>query len=396
MGCASPLIIGAFFGKCKIPEPARLASGKLLTQDRPHAMIFQRTLLRELATAALATFVVLLGITLSTQLVRLLGQAASGVVTSAAAVALLGLTLVSYLPVLLSLTLFIAVLMALTRSYRDSEMIVWFSSGMSLTRWIKPVLIFAVPLVFVIGLLTLALAPWASGKSEELRRTMDARDEAAMVSPGVFQESRQADRVFFVEEVSGAHNLVANVFVSSTQHKKTGVMVASRGYQETMPNGDRFLVLLDGRRYEGEAGSPDYKIYEFERYAMRIETSEGAARAPNNRVTPTPELMRVPSPPNLAELSWRIGLPLAALILSLLAIPLSFVNPRAGRSMNLVLALLIYVVYSNLLSIVQASISQSRLEFAAGLLGVHATMVALLLALFYRRLTVFSLFRFFR
>ena len=94
----------------------------------------------------------------------------------------------------------------------------------------------------------------------------------------MFRESRQDERVFFVEEVSGTANLVANVFVSSTQHEKTGVMVADRGFQETAENGDRFLVLLNGRRYEGEPGTTDYKISEFERYAMRIETREARAR----------------------------------------------------------------------------------------------------------------------
>ena len=359
-------------------------------------MIFQRALLREFAITGVATLLVLLGITVTTQLVRLLGQAAGGAVTSDGVVALLGFTMLGYLAVLLSLTLFITVLMTLTRSYRDSEMVVWFSSGMSLTQWIRPVLTFAVPLVFTIGLLSFVLSPWAVGKSEEFRRMMDSRDDVATVSPGIFQESRQADRVFFVEEVSGARNLVANVFVSSTQHGKMGIMVASRGHQEIMPSGDRFLVLLDGRRYEGEAGSAEYRIYEFERYAMRIEASDGVARAPNNRTIPTAELLRAPTPVNLAELSWRIGLPLSALILSLLAIPLSFVNPRGGRSMNLVLALLVYITYNNLLSIVQAWIAQSRVGFVTASWGVHATMFALLLALFYRRLTVFSLFRFFR
>jgi lipopolysaccharide export system permease protein len=359
-------------------------------------MIFRRALLREFATSALATFLVLLGITVTTQLVRLLGQAASGAVTSEGVVALLALMVVGTLPVLLSLTLFISVLMTLTRSYRDSEMVVWFASGLGLTRWVPPVLAFAAPLVFTIGLLSFVLTPWAIGKSEELRRLMDSRDDVAALSPGVFRESRQADRVFFVEEVSGKDNLVANVFVSSTQHRKTGVMVAVRGYQETRDNGDRFLVLLNGRRYEGEAGTAEYKIYEFERYAVRIETSDGATRAPTDRMTPTPELLRAPTPSRLAELSWRIGVPLGALILSLLAIPLSFVNPRAGRSMNLVLALLVYIVYSNLLSIVQAWIVQSRVSFVNGLWAVHATMFALLLVLFYRRLTVFSLFRVFR
>jgi lipopolysaccharide export system permease protein len=222
---------------------------------------------------------------------------------------------------------------------------------------------------------------------------MDSRDDVAAVSPGVFRESRQAERVYFVEEVSGQENLVANVFVSATQHHKTGIMVADRGFQETMPNGDRFLVLLNGRRYEGEAGTAEYRIAEFQRYAIRIDVSEMAARAPTTKTTPTSELLRSRTPPNMAELSWRIGLPLSALMLSLLAIPLSFVNPRAGRSMNLVLALLIYATYSNLLSIVQASIAQSRIDLATGLWGVHALMAVVLVLLFYRRVMVFSLFR---
>ena len=356
-------------------------------------MVFRKALLRELATIALGAFLVLLGITITTQLVRFLGQAASGAITSAGVVALLGFTLLSYLPVLLSLTLFIAVLMTLTRSYRDSEMVVWFSCGVSLTQWVRPVLTFALPLVFLIGLLSLALSPWAVTKSEEFRRLMDSRDDVAAVSPGVFRESRQAERVYFVEEVSGQENLVANVFVSATQHHKTGIMVADRGFQETMPNGDRFLVLLNGRRYEGEAGTAEYRIAEFQRYAIRIDVSEMAARAPTTKTTPTSELLRSRTPPNMAELSWRIGLPLSALILSLLAIPLSFVNPRAGRSMNLVLALLIYATYSNLLSIVQASIAQSRIDLATGLWGVHALMAVVLVLLFYRRVMVFSLFR---
>jgi lipopolysaccharide export system permease protein len=357
-------------------------------------MIFRTALLRELVAAAAATFFVLVGIVITMLLVRLLGQAAAGAITSIGIVALLGFAMINYLPVLLSLTLFISVLMTLTRSYRDSEMIVWFSSGMSLTQWIRPVLAFAGPLVLLIALLSLVLSPWAVSNTEEVRRQMESRSDVTTVTPGVFRESRHAERVYFVEEVAGAANLVANVFVSSTQHGRQGVMVAARGFQETAENGDRFLVLLNGRRYEGEPGSKEYKVYEFERYAMRIETVESRApRAPSTKALATFDLLREPTPRNLAELSWRLGLPVATLILTLLAIPLSFVNPRAGRSMNLVLALLIYMTYSNLLSVTQASIAQSRISPAAGLLGVHALMLLLLLALFYRRLIVFSLFR---
>jgi lipopolysaccharide export system permease protein len=359
-------------------------------------MIFRSAMLKELATSAVATFLVLLGISITTQLVRLLGQAASGMITSTGVVALLGFTLVGYLPILLSVTLFIAVLMTLTRSYRDSEMVVWFSCGQGLNHWIRPVLTFALPLVLTIALLSLLLAPWAVEKAEEFRRQMDSRDDVAQVTPGVFHESRRADRVYLVEEVAGKANLVANVFVSSTQHGKLGVMVAQSGFQETAANGDRFLVLANGRRYEGEPGSPEYKIFEFERYAMRIETAESAVRAPTTKTTPTWDLLRDPTPLNLGELSWRVGLPASALILCLLAIPLSFVNPRAGRSMNIVLAILVYMIYSNLLSVMQASITQSRVGVATGMWGVHAAMLLLLLVMFYQRLSVFSLWRLFR
>jgi lipopolysaccharide export system permease protein len=357
-------------------------------------MIFRDALLRELAAVAVATFVVLLGIVMTMLLVRLLGQAAAGAITTAGVATLMGFAIINYLPVLFSLALFISVLMTLTRSYRDSEMVVWFSCGVGLTSWIRPVLTFAAPVVLIIALLSLVLSPWAVTNSEELRRQMDSRDDVSAVSPGIFRESRQAQRVYFVEEVSGSANLVANVFVSSVQHGKQGVMVAARGFQETAENGDRFLVLTNGRRYEGEPGSADYKIYEFQRYAMRVDAIDGrAARAPTTKSLSTLALTRDPTPSNLAELSWRIGLPASALILTLLAIPLSFVNPRAGRSMNLVLALLIYMAYSNLLSITQAWIAQSRVALAPGLLGVHAVMLVILLALFYRRLQVYSLFR---
>ena len=233
-------------------------------------MIFRSALLRELATVAIATFFVLLGIVITMLLVRLLGQAASGAITTTGVAALMGFAILNYLPVLFSLTLFIAVLMTLTRSYRDSEMVVWFSCGLSLTEWVRPVLTFATPVVLIIAALSLALSPWAVTNSEELRRQMDSRDDVSAVSPGVFRESRQAQRVYFVEEISGSANLVANVFVSSVQHGKQGVMVAARGFQETAENGDRFLILLNGRRYEGEPGSADYRIYEFQRYAMRV------------------------------------------------------------------------------------------------------------------------------
>src|SRR3954469_5097189 len=133
-------------------------------------MIFQRSLLREFTATGIAAFFVLLAITITTQLIRFLGYAARGNISSDAVLIFLGFASLRYLPHLLSITLFVSVLMTLTRSYRDSEMVVWFTSGRGLNAWVRPVLLYAAPVTCVIATLSFFLAPWAIGKTEEYRR----------------------------------------------------------------------------------------------------------------------------------------------------------------------------------------------------------------------------------
>lgn len=351
---------------------------------------FERAVIRECTGTAGATFVALFAILLTTQLIRLLSQAAGGKLVSEAVVALLGFGALTHLPILLSLTVFIAVLMTISRSYRDSEMSVWFASGLPLTAWVKPVLKFAAPLVAAIAVLSLLLSPWAQSKSIEYRQRMETRDDVARVSPGAFKESASGERVFFVEAASGEEGSVKNIFISSMQHGRLGVMMSTHGYTESMPNGDRFVVLVNGRRYEGTPGSPEYRVMEFERYAVRIETKEARGIEQTTKSLPTWALLQGPGNAGKGELLWRIGLPLAAFNLALLAIPLSFVNPRAGRTNNLVLALLTYMFYSNLVSVCQAWVAQGRLRFETGWWLVHVVMFVVLILLFFKRLSVFS------
>jgi len=357
-------------------------------------MIFERALRREMSQVAGAVFVTLFTVMATTQSIRLLGDAASGKLASEAVLALIGFAALNYLPVLLSLTVFMSVLLVITRQYKDSEMVVWFASGQSLTAWVRPVMLFAVPFLVMIAALSLAVSPWAAAQSERYKERMEARDEAARIAPGAFKESAGGERVFFVETVAGDVSSVQNVFVSSVMQGKLGVMVSRRGFTETAENGDRFLVMVDGRRYEGEPGRLDFKIMDFERYAVRIEQKAG--RAPSDgtpKQLSTPELLAQRTNPNKGEFLWRIGLPLSAATLALLAIPLAFVNPRVGRSVNMLLAVLIYLVYSNCISITQAWVAQGRVGFHSAWWLVHVAMVLLLFALFFRRLAVNRVFR---
>lgn len=359
-------------------------------------MIFQRAVRREFTHVAAGIFVALFSILVTTQLIRLLTEAAGGKVAPEAVAALLGFAALNYLPILLSLSLFIAILLTLSRSYRDSEMVVWFSSGLSLTAWIRPVMSFVLPLALAIALLSLFLSPWALSKSAEFRQQLSTRSDASQVSPGAFQEATSAERVVFVEAVADDASYVRNVFVSTVQHQRLGVTMAATGHQESAPNGDRFMVLENGRRYEIEPGTPEFRILEFARYAVRIETkeSQGIERTPRNMSTW--DLLQEEQSVYRAELLWRLGIPISAVVLALLAIPLSFVNPRAGRSANMLLAIFTYMLYSNLISISQAWVAQETLSFPVGLLLVHVAMLALLPLLFYRRIAVLSFARMWR
>jgi lipopolysaccharide export system permease protein len=367
------------------PQTYRIKSKPLRTG------IFHRALVSEFASNGLLVFAVLIGIVVVTQLIRLLSDAVSGVIAVDGVLALLGFSAMNYLPVLLSISLFISILLTLSRCYRDSEMVVWFCSGIGLTRWIRPVLWYALPVVGLIALLSLLLSPWALRKADEFKNKLESRGDVMSATPGMFRESKQADRVYFVDNADAGSNRVGNIFVQSEQNGKLGTMVARQGLQETLSNGDRFLVLLNGTRYEGTPGQRDYRIVEFERYAMRIDAAPVKQSEPQVHSMPTPELWRNPTTWNLAELEWRFGLPISATILALLAIPLSYVNPRAGRSLNLILAIVLYMLYSNMISVTNAWVGQGKLSPGIGLWGIHAVMLTITALMFYRRMTLFSI-----
>ncbi len=348
-------------------------------------MIFERAARREFAQAAAGISVALLAILTSINLIRLLKEAVGGRLAPEGVAALLGYAALNFMPVLLSLTLFVSVLLTISRVYRDSEMVVWLSSGQPLLAWTRPVLRFSLPILLAIGVLSSYLAPWANQNSADYRQKLAVRSELSHVSPGAFREVKDGQRVFFVEQLADDASEVGNVFVASIQDGRVGVVMSDKARQHVADNGDRFIVLEQGRRYEVEAGSPAFRIMDFERYFLR---TEDGTPSPADRVAkrlPLDELIKDQSADARAELLWRIGLPISSMILALLAIPLGHVNPRTGRSANLLLAILIFAIYNNLMSISQSWVAQGKVSFMLGTFSIHALMLLPVLWLFYRR-----------
>lgn len=354
-------------------------------------MIFQRALRRELTSTAGAVFTTLFTITITVMLIRVLGQAAKGRVDSGDVMALIGFSAVGYLPIILILTSFISVLLVVTRSYRDSEMVVWFASGNSLLKWIGPVLTFGMPIVVLTGFLSFFATPWANRQSVEFRERFQQREDIARVSPGRFQESSSSNRVFFVEGVADDASKVKNVFVHTVKNGQTSIVVANEGTVQFDEQGEKFVLLQNGRRYDRASDSPFLDLMEFERYGIRVVSralpfvGDRPARA-----MPSSVLIQDRTRYHLGELLWRMALPLMCLLLMLMAIPLGFVNPRGGRSANLMIALFLFVFYSNMISVLQASVMRGKLSFMTGWWPMHLLALLAITLMFLWRLKMNS------
>ncbi|WP_353202570.1 LPS export ABC transporter permease LptF [Polynucleobacter sp.] len=345
-------------------------------------MIFKKALRRELSFTTGGVFLVLVTIMITSLVIRILGYAANGAVNPEDALVLIALATLGYLAVILTVSLFVATLIVLVRWYKDSEMIVWFASGLSVTNLMRPILQFAIPIIIIIALLALFVWPWANRESTLISQRFQQRDDISMVTAGQFKESAKAERVFFIEELDIDKSAVKNIFVADTKNGRLSIAVASSGYIQNGEDGEKSIVLNDGRRYEGNPSEPNFRILEFNEYTTKIRSKNALAPAPRDREKTITELLNDPNPkaenPNRAELLWRIGLPLMALGLVLIAIPLAYVNPRLGSYTAMFYAVLVYLIYSNLLNLTQNFVAQGKVNVFVGIWPIH--LLALIIA----------------
>ncbi|EHR71540.1 putative permease [Burkholderiales bacterium JOSHI_001] len=356
-------------------------------------MLFDSTVRRELARSFGATLVVILTIVITMMLIRTLGQAAGGAVAPQDVVLLLGYVALGHLPTMLALSLFIAIVVTLGRMYRDSEMVIWFASGVGLARFVRPVLRMSWPVLLVVGVLVVFVWPWGNRSSTELRERYEQRSDLSRIAPGVFQTSRDGSRVFFVERGAGEAANARNVFVLSSTQGDESVVSAKSGRLVTEGE-DRFIVLERGQRNQLDKNSGERTLASFQSY--RVLAGEQVARRAETqppKAMRTIDLLRNPTARHQGELAWRFGLLLGAANLLLLALGLSATNPRRASNWNLLLALLGFVVYYNLINLSQAWIGGGRYAMGPTLLSLHGGMFVLALALIFwrERAATFSL-----
>ena len=283
----------------------------------------------------------------------------------------MGYTVLGYLPPILTLCLFIAIVGTLSRMYGDSEMVIWFSAGRGLSSLLRPLLGFAWPILAAIAVLALLVWPWANQQTQELKDRYGSRGDLERVAPGQFQESASGTRVFFLDKDTPDNKSGKNIFISTVEKGKQTVTSARTGRVVTEGE-QQFLLLSDGQRLETQVDGGQLKISEFRELGNQVGGSQlGPQDALPTKARSTAVLVVYRSRGNLGELAWRLGLALAAFNFVVIAITVSSVNPRAGRSGNLVFALFAFIVYYNLLNLGQGWIGSGRVSFAGYMLGLH-------------------------
>ena len=342
-------------------------------------MLFQSSIRKELARSFGATLVVLMTIVITIILIRTLGQASRGSVNPQDVMMIMGYSALGRLPVILTLSLFVAMVSTLSRMYRDSEMVVWFVSGRGLVFFLVPLFRFAWPVLLVITLMSLFVWPWSNQQAQDMKDRYEQRGDLDRIAPGQFQESSNGNRVFFIDRDTSGEKASNNVFIASTEKGKNSVTTASSGRIENVGN-SQMLLLDNGQRLESEIGKSALKITEFGEYGSRAGDSPllNGANVPE-RSKSTRELLRQPTRGNQGELAWRVGMALAAINFVVIALALASVNPRAGRSGNLIFVLFTFVVYHNLLNLGQSWISVGAANLGGFLVALHggALLVAM-------------------
>lgn len=339
--------------------------------------IIDRLLLKEILKTLAVVLLVLCLILLSNMLVRYLGKAASGAIGTDVLMIVVGLELVKALGLIIPPAFFFSVLWVLGRMYRDSEMVALAASGFGHARLFRSILLAAVPLAIIVSILVMELLPWARGNVDQLKAEQSMRADISGVRAGRFNEFSSGGLVVYTEKLSGDGLKLKGVFVQDRQQGRSGLVTAENARQITDPDtGERFVILSDGYRYEGQPGELNYTIGRFDEYVVRVPTFDVVGYAERRSAKSWQALVESGRLEDYAELHYRISVPLALIAFGILAVPLARSPPRSGVYGRLLFAVLLYFTFINLQRVAESWIENGVMPVWLGMWWLPLLMVA--------------------
>jgi lipopolysaccharide export system permease protein len=353
-------------------ETARAVSG-----------IINRYLLREIVRNFLGVTVVLMLILLGDQFARGLARAAADRIPREAVLQLMGLTTLEYLSLLVPAAFFFAIMLALGRLNRDSEMAALNACGIGSVQLLRPLLWGAALVASALAWLSLGAAPWAAAKALEIRQEGQRQVQLTALEPGRFRSASDGRLVFYARDRDAAGNLTG-IFIQQRTGETVEVVTAARAEQRlALERDENFLVLYDGVRYSGRPGSAEFRSARFEEHGIPLPVPRRIDPDRKREEMPTLALVGTGDPEDVAELQWRLSAPLSLLVLTVLAVPLGRAPPRSGRYGRLGFGILVFVFYSNALGVGRMLVEDGRVPAWLGLWWIHGLVAAIGLLLLY-------------
>ena len=377
------------------PNPKSLANAveslySLLNAYCYHGMfkfipVIDRYVSRELLVTWLAVTLVLVLILLSSALANLLGKAADGSIPAEAVFPLLTIIGARYLILLLPMSLYLGVLLTFGRLYRDNEMAALAACGIGMPQLYRALLLVAVPVALFMLYMTLHVMPGIAKQSVQLKTEIENRSELSGLAAGQFNQSRNGDTVVFLDHQSADGKILSNLFVQQIIADGVQIETALRAQRYRDEHGRQYILFGDGAHYKGEPGKADYRIVQYNSHGIYLQDAEVVQPVLQRDAMTVQELLASDDINHRAELQWRLSIPLATLLLAVLALPLSYTSPRKGRYAVLALAIFLYLLYSNLLGIGESWFTHGKSPAWLGLWWVHGFALLLILYWWLRR-----------
>lgn len=349
-------------------------------------MIIDRYLIKEVLATMFGVALVLLLIAVSGQLASLFAKVVEGILTVDTVISVLWLKVITTLVFILPLSLYLGLLLAFSRLYQDSEMVVLAACGMGKFRVLRAVLGLAVFIGLLQGALALVIAPWAEVRTQQIYAEVEAKSDVKGIIPGRFKELQDGGGVLYVQDANEDKTKIKNLFVQQRINSNLTVISSESGRQYVDPETkEQFVVLLNGSRYEGKPGDESFAIINFEEHGVKVKDRDAAAIRYKHKSTPTLDLFHSLKSGDTAELQSRISSAILCIVLTLLAVPLSRTSPRQGRYAKLAIALLLYIIYTNLLNVARAWLTKGDISPIVGLWWVHVIMIIIGLTMMFKQ-----------
>lgn len=347
-------------------------------------MIIFRYLIKEVAKTQVAVFLVLMTIFISNEFVRILAKASAGTIPGDTVLTFIGLFIPGLAMLVLPLSLFLGILISHGRIYAENEMAVFHACGISEWYVVRVTMVVSVVFALTTALMSFYLSPLTLEMKYQEKEKIAADSGLDALMEGRFQKTGNSSSVVFIHDKNNENNTLEKVFVAQVPETKnheaiinSSIVYAEKGQVVENVNGSQQLILSNGNRYQRNSETGEYRNVSFGQYHIQIEDQKVEHRRRKLGAIPTIDLLNDNRAEYHAELHWRLAFPVMCLIVTLIAVPLSAVNPRQGKFAKLAPAFFLFLGYYLLLTTTRSGIESGKIPSSVGLWPVHLCVLLL-------------------